>query len=274
MKIKHLLNESNDELFEKIVNSRFFKENYEDKVRHAIQNDIELHYIDDIAWLFHASSKLDKKGGVLNLKLREVPRDTNPLFHHIVNSVAEKELGVPVRNLMFSYTKKHKIVDYGFNDYVLFPLDDDYHLYYADMIDDMTTHYNVSVFSEKRLEKIFDQFVKKYDLKNISIQGNINDHTIRFNNISNEDELYEFSKSIIRSESGDYSEEELVKLFTSFVKQNLVDKAEHYIGRMVDTKTISKRDEEYLILSKNIAYLNTDNLFSWFKNEYLYQKYR
>lgn len=270
MKIKHLLNESNDALFEKIIDTKFFKDNYEEKVRYAVQNDIEFRYI-DIAWLHHASSKLKDDGGVITLKMREAPRDTNEYFHSIVNTVSEKELGVPVRNLIFAFTKKHKTSDYGFNDYVLFPLDDDYHLYYSDMIEDMTTHYNVSIFSEKRLKKYIEMFFEKYDIRDVTIKGRIDDHSIRFNNISNDQELHEFSKTLFSEDSEKYSKDELSKLFTEFVTHNLYKKAEHYIGRMVDTQALSKRDEEYLINSKKIAYLKS-GLFSSFLT-YLERKY-
>jgi hypothetical protein len=63
VKIKHLLSEFNERLFEAIVDSEFFKINYEEAVKYAVKEGIEFHYMENISWLFHASDKLRPGGG-------------------------------------------------------------------------------------------------------------------------------------------------------------------------------------------------------------------
>lgn len=274
MKIKHLLSESNERLFEAIVDSKFFKINYEEAVKYAVNEGIEFHYMENISWLFHASDKLRADGGVLVQEFRTAPRDSSPLFHSIVNQVSQGQLDVPVRNLMFSHTTKHKTMDYGSHDYVLFPLDDDYHLYYSDSIEDMTRHYNVSVYSERRLANIFAEFNKKLSLDLDPADFINDDQEFSFNYIETFDELKKFSKRLM-SNVEEESRNELAEKFYEFVRKDLYTKAKDYVSRIVDTQNIVKQSEEYMIKSENIAYLEADSGdhgLGGFKR-FLYKKY-
>ena len=278
MKIKHLLNESHERIYEAIVDSKFFKENYEENIRYAVQNDIEFNYMDEIAWLFHASDKLPEEAGVVNQRLRERPLDSSPLFHNMVNSYAMKKVNVPVRNLIFSYTFRHKVRDYGDDIYVLFPLDNDYKLFYADSINDMTEHYTVSINNISQVNKKFDDFCEKYGLEKYQYEIP-SALAVGIYSSENEEELKEKVGNMFKMidySSEKFSQSELTDKLTNYILQDFEAKASDYVERLKVTTKLVKREEEYMLYGGNIAVLNTDGSFSSpfskFK-EFLIKKY-
>lgn len=278
MKIKHLLNETDDGLFEKITSTSFFKNNYEEKVRYAVQNDIEFHYMEDIVWLFHASNKLPDQSGVMSQKYREKPLDSSPLFHGLVNNYSIKKLNVPVRNLLFCHTIKHKVSEYADNTYVIFPLSDDYTLYYADAVDDMTNYYKVSSFNTYEVNRKFDDFAKKYGIDEykeyvprelvIGIQSSENVDELR-EKVGNMFKMIEYTTE-------KFSIEELTDKFVEFFMNDYNAKAQDYVSRLKSTKSLFKNGLEIMVKSEQMAYLDAydryESGFSKFK-EFLFRKY-
>jgi len=278
MKIKHLLNESHEHIYEAIVESKFFKENYEDKIKYAVENDIEFQYLEEIAWLFHASDKLPEEAGIVNQRLRERPRDSSPLFHSMVNRYAMEKVNVPVRNLIFSHTMRHKVRDYGDDIYVLFPLDNNYKLFYADSINDMTEHYTVSINNISQVNKKFDEFCEKYGLEKYEyeIPSSL---AVGIYSSESEEELKEKVGNMFKMidySSEKFSQDELTDKLTDYILQDFNAKASDYAEHLKVESKLVKRDEEYMLYGGNIAVLSTEgnytSAFSRFK-DYLVKKY-
>ena len=258
MKINDILAEAQSDkikVFDHIINSTFFKNNYMDMIKN---NDLDTILDAKHNWLYHASDKMENDYGVMELRLRENPRDTAKYVHDVINNLATKKFGYPIRNLLFSFTKKAKIVDFGYDYYVLFPLDDDYKLFYAEGISDFTEYYKNSKHGSDRFVQFIDHFSEKYrdfkQLPNIHwlYRGNVS----KFNAVSSDQDVYEMAYDIfIEYDVDEEHSKKYAKAFMNSHRKFVESEASDYISRIKIVDKIKKQDEEYMIYSKNIGYV-------------------
>lgn len=89
--------------------------------------------------LYHSSDK-KHEDGIVQFRFREKPRDTLKVIHEIVNEVSNERFTLPIRNLFFTYKDASKTESYGDNTYRIYPLGDNYKLFYHPSISDFTDH--------------------------------------------------------------------------------------------------------------------------------------
>lgn len=179
MKISHLFEDSREDLFERIMSSKYYQINF----RPILQNtkDKEL----DDTWdtvrfsrsmLLHGTSGEGIKE--YSFRYRSGSRDTNPYTHDLVNKLSKEKLGESIRNLMFVSTSESVASGYGtvtvvipYNDYKVFynPRVNDFTIDMyaasvnsADTNDKATTSYLIGKLQHGSHENDYDEFFEKF----------------------------------------------------------------------------------------------------------------
>lgn len=127
MKINDIILEYNNHLYDEIINSKFFKIN----ILPIIDKPINA-----IPCLFHGGD-IAGNGSIIDVKVRQKPTDTKPIYHNVINHYSNEKFGVPVRNYFFTTQRYRTAENYG-KPMMVFPLDD-YELYFSDTFEDMFT---------------------------------------------------------------------------------------------------------------------------------------
>lgn len=165
MKINDVLkeNENNsDQIYDLIINSKLFREYYKPEIDKQykkktkelgstdIENNLEIldqildasqEIIENIS-LKHATKQVLNKPKTIDFEYRKGPKDTLPLAHNYINKKSQKTVGEPVRKLLFASKSQSTIYIYG-KVYHLFPLSNNYKLFYVNGIADFTEDYQV-----------------------------------------------------------------------------------------------------------------------------------
>lgn len=255
MKIDDIVKDKNP-VFDRIIHSAFFKANFEKSFP---------------PYLYHGSNYFPAEEVIVKQKFRTEPRDTVKLVHNFVNDLSMEKLGIPIRNLLFTSTCKHRISDYGDEKFMVFPLSDDYKLFYNEVVDDFTEYYGLG-YNATRLhdfiyyvegnnkalyQKLPDVDWTRRDLNNEyhELSNNKEFHAFILRTIEDYSEfLKRIENEIITPMSGDEIEEisiALAKEHKNFLHSELSD----YVENMIETKTISRSDNEVMVLSKEIAFV-------------------
>ena len=153
MKIKHLLTEEKNDLFETIIASQYFKDNI-------------LPYIENRRMppeLVHGGYKIESRK-IIQIKERSEPTDSTKVVHNLVNELSQEKFGVNVRNLFFATQSPEKSENYG-KTITVVPLDADYKLYYNDVVEDMYSEsgglFSFINYTKKRGKVILDTMKTK-----------------------------------------------------------------------------------------------------------------
>jgi len=148
MRINEIDTPKNNDLFDLIIETKYFNENILPYITH---NTIP-------PQLVHGSYNMDVNR-VITIHERKGPTDSAKIIHQIVNEESEKKFGVKIRNMIFATQSPEASENYG-SLRTLIPLDDDYALYYNDIISDMYSDSNgvfeFSKYREKRSDIIME----------------------------------------------------------------------------------------------------------------------
>lgn len=143
MKISQLLEDTREEVFEKLLKSKYYQLN--------IRPTIRLHKdkTPELAWnsVYHGNSILyhGTSGDGLQqytFRYRTGSRDTNLYTHSLVNRLTQEKFGEPIRNLMFTSTSEIIANSYG-TAMVMLP-SGDYKLYFNKNVKDFTVHFKAA----------------------------------------------------------------------------------------------------------------------------------
>lgn len=164
-KIYKVLNEAENQpysehditVFEKIIHSDFFDNN-----KHSMLSG------KDPIYLYQGSDYL-KSMNYNSYKKREKPADTPLIYHKITNQLAQKKLGVDLRNLQFATTFYITASRYG-QTFAIFPIGQ-YVLYYSDKHSDFyhsvasrgkvnTVLFNDSSYFDDNIESEFRYYLE------------------------------------------------------------------------------------------------------------------
>lgn len=137
MKITDLFESTSIQHYDRVVDSRYFKDHVAPNLQ-ANNSFEELAQNISTALLYHGSESAYPEG-VVRFEYRQAPRDTAFYSHTKVNQLASEKIGEPVRRLLFAMNNPLHIKKYtGENEYrVLFPLGE-YRMFYNPNIKDFT----------------------------------------------------------------------------------------------------------------------------------------
>lgn len=95
----------------------------------------------------------------LSFKFRTKPLDSVIEAHDAINKESEEVFGIPVRNLMFSYTEEESAESYG-EVCIIVPIGESFKLFYNPDVEDLTAYEGLSrdSYHERMLETVMDQF--------------------------------------------------------------------------------------------------------------------
>lgn len=266
MKISDILVESNQTgVYDEIIKSAFFKNTYLDAYK---KYGNETLYELEQPYLYHASSRMEDKVQIIQMSERKEPRDTSFYVHHLVNKISQEQLGFPLRKLMFSYTKKYLIDTYGHQEFILFPLDDDYKLYINPNVSDFTVDTKSSRWGTTSLVNFIDYFAKHYpEYEEIDkVTQWMGAQTIdSFNSIANDKDAYYVMYDKL-SEEGTMTNSVIDKHAMAFAKmyreyhEQVVRK---YVNEIEEIKIPKISNVEHMIKSKRIAVLPATTIFDF-----------
>ena len=95
----------------------------------------------------------------MEFKFRTKPLDSSPIIHNKINELSEKIFGVPVRNLIFTYTEFEAARAYG--DVVeIVPKGNNFKIFYNPYINDLTA--NAGLKPENLYEHMWDDLVDAF----------------------------------------------------------------------------------------------------------------
>lgn len=92
-------------------------------------------------------------------KLRTKPLDSAKFIHDAINDESESRFGLPIRNLMFSYTEEEQAQGYG-KVVVIVPKGDNFKLFYNYEIEDLTAQYMLK--PDSVYERMWDDALQDY----------------------------------------------------------------------------------------------------------------
>lgn len=150
MKYDDLYDEHTKKMFDMIINSEFFKNNYD-------KDNEEQKF----KFLFHGSDSIELKGNaivMLNSKERTSSQDTFPFVHQYLNKISEEKFGVKIRNLLFAYNSSVSTFQYG-DTLCVFPIGD-YQLFYSTSVVDFTISYGADRNGTGSMYPIKDFYVE------------------------------------------------------------------------------------------------------------------
>lgn len=204
----------------------------------------------------------------LEFKFRTQPLDTYRPFHDKVNELSIQSFGIPIRNLLFTYPDMQQSSSYG-TPHRIVPIGNNYELYYASDIVDMTADYVAgNNMDENILEHSIDMLytmdtindsINSSALNNstekavnaLSIETDdlvkgfhqhMKTYTLKFLNDDYDKESDEYKEAIAEYNSGQWLEK-LVHTFKDNIEMALETNANEYIEKVEVVEVDDELDE-------------------------------
>ena len=140
--------------------------------------------------IFHNSRNSEGEGFV-PFTPRRIPKDTAAAFHQEVNQLSKQQFGIPVRSLLFALPSElgAKNISRSGTVYSVYPVSNDYRIFYAENVVDMTvdldaTGYDIFRQTQVYVEKLLYEFFQNSDAIDSALrQKYINDISKKLDDI-------------------------------------------------------------------------------------------
>lgn len=110
--------------------------------------------------LYHGTKSPVKEPSLVPFRYRKAPKDTPQVIHDTINEKSVDKFGIPVRNLFFTYQKPHNIINYYGEQCIAIPKGK-FRLFCNPLVNDMTTHYDLDMYSSNFYTAIFEEVISR-----------------------------------------------------------------------------------------------------------------
>ena len=225
MKIKDILNEAKDDnLYERIINSSFFKNNwkpYFDSLDPGEESEFASEIEDRLPMLYHGG-KL-KNGKINHIIYRASPMDTPVLIHDTINELSEEKFGYSIRAMLFASKDGTLASEYG-DPSIMIPVDEDYKFFYSTLVDDM--YISNKVFNSAEYKKNIKPYLE---------------------------ELFEKDPiSLITDEIHSVFDQFLKPRFSTYLIKHLYNYVDTIFYRVVNSDSVRRMDDYEKIITRNV----------------------